>query len=248
MEQNPTHQDQNEWGAEWGNQMITRTEKGMTGLEHFAQDSWAIEREILKGEGLKHIAKAHADFFRIPAPSIQDLQDFAFLAGPDCELRSKRGRRYNVQIGNHHPPRGGPGIPIRLEHQLNHIRKSAERSHRASLHETWDGRWVIQMNAMQNHARYERLHPFRDGNGRTGRLLWAWECVNAGLDPSLEWLPMRGFLQIAYYWALANSKALSQGQVPEAVHTVILEAEGEEPVDHGYPREDPANQPRHPVF
>ena len=33
------------------------------------------------------------------------------------------------------------------------------------------------------HARYESIHPFQDGNGRTGRLILFRECLKAGLVP-----------------------------------------------------------------
>lgn len=33
------------------------------------------------------------------------------------------------------------------------------------------------------HARYESIHPFQDGNGRTGRLILFRECLTAGLLP-----------------------------------------------------------------
>ena len=35
----------------------------------------------------------------------------------------------------------------------------------------------------QFHARYESLHPFQDGNGRTGRLILFRECLKADLTP-----------------------------------------------------------------
>lgn len=33
------------------------------------------------------------------------------------------------------------------------------------------------------HARYESIHPFQDGNGRTGRLLLFRECLKNGIIP-----------------------------------------------------------------
>ena len=33
------------------------------------------------------------------------------------------------------------------------------------------------------HARYESIHPFQDGNGRTGRLLLFRECLKNGIVP-----------------------------------------------------------------
>ena len=33
------------------------------------------------------------------------------------------------------------------------------------------------------HARYESIHPFQDGNGRTGRLILFRECMKNGIVP-----------------------------------------------------------------
>lgn len=33
------------------------------------------------------------------------------------------------------------------------------------------------------HARYESIHPFQDGNGRTGRLILFRECLKSGIVP-----------------------------------------------------------------
>jgi Fic family protein len=34
------------------------------------------------------------------------------------------------------------------------------------------------------HIRYERIHPFQDGNGRTGRLILYKECLRKGIKDS----------------------------------------------------------------
>ncbi len=36
---------------------------------------------------------------------------------------------------------------------------------------------------MDQHIRFERIHPFSDGNGRTGRALIIWSCLQQGLMP-----------------------------------------------------------------
>lgn len=48
------------------------------------------------------------------------------------------------------------------------------------------------------HVAFEKLHPFMDGNGRTGRALWAWHMKQLGLDPFAL-----SFLHRFYYQTLA---------------------------------------------
>jgi len=57
---------------------------------------------------------------------------------------------------------------------------------------------LSERSAFVNHVDFERLHPFTDGNGRTGRAIWLWQMVNQhNYDLSL------GFLQKWYYQSLA---------------------------------------------
>ena len=51
--------------------------------------------------------------------------------------------------------------------------------------------------AWQTHNDYENLHPFTDGNGRSGRMLWAWQMRND--DDAMA----RGFLHTFYYQTLS---------------------------------------------
>lgn len=45
--------------------------------------------------------------------------------------------------------------------------------------------WIDEFNKgkldhLDIHGWFEKIHPFVDGNGRTGRLLWAWYCLKQG--------------------------------------------------------------------
>jgi hypothetical protein len=56
-----------------------------------------------------------------------------------------------------------------------------------------------ERSAFINHIEFERLHPFTDGNGRTGRAIWLWQMVKQdNYDLSL------GFLHKWYYQSLAS--------------------------------------------
>src|SRR4051812_20495406 len=74
---------------------------------------------------------------------------------PDLERKYKgEFRDIQVYVGNHVPPR--PGLV-----------KSAV------------SRWVktcldADLSARESHVRFETIHPFVDGNGRTGRMLMWW--------------------------------------------------------------------------
>lgn len=48
----------------------------------------------------------------------------------------------------------------------------------------WYGSQQISISVLAEfHARYERIHPFQDGNGRTGRLILFRECLKNRIDP-----------------------------------------------------------------
>lgn len=47
------------------------------------------------------------------------------------------------------------------------------------------------------HIEFEKIHPFVDGNGRTGRMLMNWQRVRAGFDPLLIRVEER---QAYYQW------------------------------------------------
>ena len=84
----------------------------------------------------------------------------------------------DVSVGTHIPPLGGPDIRKQLRQLLI----------RADMGD----------NAHGIHLQYETLHPFMDGNGRSGRAIWAWQRMRAG--QSLE----GGFLKMFYYETLEN--------------------------------------------
>lgn len=53
------------------------------------------------------------------------------------------------------------------------------------------------------HLEYERIHPFQDGNGRTGRAIILKQCLDSGLIPAI----IRDTDKARYYHALQTARA-----------------------------------------
>ena len=103
------------------------------------------------------------------------MRQFVEMVQPDARLRDQVG--LNVRVGNHIAPWGGPEIAERLRRLL---------------------RWAIEpQDAYKVHRLYQNLHPFTDGNGRSGRALWL------RMMGGPEKVPL-GFLHHWYYQSLSD--------------------------------------------
>lgn len=136
-------------------------------------------KESNRIEGIPEVSEyelqAHVAFLAYPEVTIRALQDLVHtLSGAD--IREHAGM--NVRIGRHYPRPGGPGLVSELDYLLERI---AERS----------------IRAYQAHLEYETLHPFMDGNGRSGRALWLHQMGGIAKVPL-------GFLHTFYYQTLDN--------------------------------------------
>lgn len=144
-------------------------------------------------EGITRLpTKAELDeferFLALPTLTVAELENFVRVYQPDAELRDRVG--LNVHVGKHLPPRGCPEIRERLAELLERAKLMPESAHK-------------------HHLEYETLHPFTDGNGRSGRAVWAWQ---------MRRFPL-GFLHHFYYQTLEAANRESHNQMIQAAQS-----------------------------
>lgn len=151
-------------------------------LESFVLESWRIEGLRPAGADLAAVVALHREFLECPAPDVRLLAETASaLTWGAARLRVAHGM--DVRVGSHVAPPGGPEIEPALRGLL-----IAAQEH--------------DLTPYRLHQEFERLHPFLDGNGRAGRLVWAWMMEDLGHDPAWR---ERGFLHTWYYQSLEDS-------------------------------------------
>ena len=145
---------------------------------------WNLEEFVRESNRIEGIARdptaaemeAHVTFINLAFPKTADLESFVAIVAPRHVLRSKYG--LDVRVGDHIAPRGGPEIRTALDTIMARVADGTD------LYHPW-----------QCHIDYETLHPFTDGNGRSGRALWLWQMQAAPI----------GFLHQFYYQKIGRA-------------------------------------------
>ena len=128
---------------------------------------------------------AHETLLGLDVVTVADLTAFVAIVQPGAVLRNRPG--LDVRVGNHNPPRGGPDIVPALERILRYAHGPQPVAG-----------GVYHAPPFVTHHEYETLHPFTDGNGRSGRALWAWQMIREEIWPGIR----LGFLHAWYYQSL----------------------------------------------
>lgn len=96
-------------------------------------------------------------------------------------------------------------------HDVHKRMKTLLAEYYANKHVTFD-------DILDFHVQFERIHPFQDGNGRVGRLLIFWQCLQNGIVPFIITEELRMF----YYRGLQN-----WGRINGYLHDTCLTAQDE---------------------
>lgn len=156
----------------------------MSSMKRIEENFKAFVKESLAIEGIfreptKEELDATWEFVNLDKVKVADLCYLVYVYQPNAIIRANASDQ--VWIGGKEAPKGGLSL-------LTHLGQLLYDSY-------------IINDPQLIHCEYEYLHPFTDGNGRSGRALWANLMLKQGYK--FEY----GFLQMFYYQTLSKYTA-----------------------------------------
>ena len=153
-------------------------------VEEFVRESWWIERETCV---VDEMVEKHLKLLEEPRLTVDIVKQFCYETTGGM-LRTHLLQ--SVSVGDYTPPRGCLEMPIYLSDLLLKF-NDAVNAEKVDYNLPW-----------KLHMEFESLHPFTDGNGRTGRALWLWHKCRIHGTPQFTFLhefyydTLRGVRQI----------------------------------------------------
>lgn len=142
-------------------------------------EAWIRESNLIEDidspEEDRRSADAWAEFSSGPLTLFTILRAHHAITRTQLEpMRSGYWRDCGVRVGRHYAP-GPDEVPNLMRLWFVHF-----------------GNPKNEQETKDAHVEFERIHPFVDGNGRTGRMVMNWQRKAIGLDPLLIKASERG--------------------------------------------------------